>query len=353
MNLSFAQPYWLAAAAMVLPIVYLGWRRERVRMASARFHRSSVASLVLSHGPSALIALAIVLGAVTLAQPQVTVNDQSVSTLPGRDIIFALDYSASMGAKYKGDQEPVTRNWWNEEKSKEGADPQPDATAGGEGGESTEQEWRRIDAAQQAILGFVETRREAKGGDAIGLIAFDYRPILRWPLDHDLKQISRHGSFIPAGKGPQGLGQGTNFGHENPGPIDLAASHFEGKGQSTTRVLVLVTDGEDKLAADVLARLEKVIRKAGMKLYVIGIGEKIGTGELDIEKLCTSVNGKVFRAETQSQLDKCFEDINSLESSPVPVTNFKSLEPVFPIFLTVALILFVLGVLSESLILGR
>ncbi len=355
--MTFNQPLWLSAAGIILPLAYLAWRKERVLVARACSSRSSSGSIALSHAGFALIAISLALTAVALAQPQVPVNDQSLSKLPGRDIIFALDYSSSMGLPYKGEKAALPLNPWL-----------PNATR--DGVVLPAHEFRRIDAAQDAILSFVEWRRrlsdgghggaspsaksvEGNGGDAVGLIVFDRRPILRWPLDHDLRQITRHGSFVPQGKGWQGLGVGTNFGREIPGPIDMAAEQFQKRGQSSTRVLVLVTDGEDELEARVVARLAKVIRDAHIKLYVIGIGDKIGKEKLDIEKLCEQVGGKIFRADTKERLDTCFQEINSLESSQVPVYNFKSLETVFSGFLSLALVAFLLGVVTEAFILGR
>src|SRR5262249_2534188 len=140
----------------------------------------------------------IVLAAVVMAEPMVPVNDESVSKLPGRDIMFALDYSGSMVTPYKGVSKPRPGNQWYDVKIKppviddtaDGAAPAPTAPANpgeaADGKPGEPHELRRIDAAQSAILDFVDTRRQAEGGDAIGLIVFDYRPILRWPLDHDL-----------------------------------------------------------------------------------------------------------------------------------------------------------------------
>jgi len=291
--------------------------------------------------------LAVVLTAVALSRPHVPVNETTRATVQGRDIILALDWSGSMAEPYKGERKVTKRDAWYHDATRDEKPPVDPEEA------STVKELRRIDAAQDALVAFAEARQKLSLGDHIGLIAFDYKPQLRWPLDRDIKQITRHGSFLPRGKGPQELGIGTNFGNEMPGPIDMAADHFAAKGKSSTRVLIVLSDGENEIKPDVMTRLSGVIRKARMKMYVIGVGEKIGKGELSLERLCRDHGGEVFRAETQADLDQCFERINALESSAIPVTQDKSLEPVFYYFLAAAIALYVLAILSESVILSR
>jgi Mg-chelatase subunit ChlD len=340
----FTNPYWLLAALLVLPVIYVARRKERIRVATSRHYQSSLLSRLVSYLPVTLQALAVTLATVALCQPLVPVDEKHSSKVQGRDIILALDWSGSMAEPYKGDRKVNKRETWYHDATK----PPVELDEGGK-----PKELRRIDAAQDALVAFAEARQKASAGDHIGLIAFDHKPLLRWPLDRDIKQITRHGSFLPKGKGPQELGVGTNFGNDMPGPIDLAADHFEAKGKSSTRVLILLTDGENEIKTDVMTRLSAVIRKARMKMYVVGVGEKIGSGELSLEQLCRSEGGEVFRAETQADLDKCFEKINALESSPIPVTQDKSFEPVFYYFLAAALALYVLANLSEAVILSR
>lgn len=336
---------WLLPALLIVPVAYLARRKERIRVASTRLHTSTLSSRFVYRLPLLAQALAVILAAVALCQPLLPVDDKTGLTVQGRDIIMALDWSGSMAEEYKGERLVEKRSAWYD-----GAGSKPNRQAPDQEEESR---LRRIDAAQDAILTFAETRRLAETGDHIALVVFDHKPVLRWPLDRDLKQIARHGSFLPVGKGPQQLGVGTNFGNEMPGPIDLAAEHFQKKGKSSTRVLILVTDGEDEIKPDVMTRLSDVIAKARMKLYVIGVGEKIGKGELTLERLCRQVGGEVFRAESQADLDQCFARINALESSPIPVLQDKFYEPLFHIPLLLALLFYVLGILCEAVILGR
>ncbi len=344
--MSFTNLHWLAAALLAAPVAWLVTYTWRMRVSSAKFYKSTLSARVVANIPAVFHFSAVFLAAVTLCGPGIPVTEKSTTTVQGRDIIMAMDWSASMSAEYKGERTVRKVETWY-------VDPEANRKPAFQDEGEKDTKVRRIDAAQDAILRFADLRRQADSGDHIGLIVFDYKPLLRWPLDRDLKQISRHGSFLPKGKGPQELGVGTNFGNTVPGPIDMAAEHFEQKGKSTVRVLILLTDGEDEITDKTMKRLSDVVKKAGIRLYVIGIGEKIGKGELTLEKLCRSVGGKVFRAETNGELESCFSQISSLESSPIPVVTDKSFEPVFYWFLTVALLLYVAGLVAEAMILGR
>ncbi|MBZ0185699.1 MAG: hypothetical protein K8F91_05550, partial [Candidatus Obscuribacterales bacterium] len=181
----FNQPLWLMAALLVLPILAMRKHQARIRVSSTSFLKPSSGSYALSFLPQALLGASIAASAITLSDPQIKLAQTTTTTTMGRDIILALDYSGSMAEPFKGDL-PKRDNQdefaarWNGRLIDE---------------QESEFEVRRIEAAQQAILKFVDKRRDAGNGDSIGLIAFDNRPILRWPLDRDLMQISRHGNF--------------------------------------------------------------------------------------------------------------------------------------------------------------
>ncbi len=345
--MTLAQPILLWAALVILPLLYFWLRRGRVKVSTVSHYRGGAVSFMLSWLPTCFIVVALCAGAVVLSKPQVPKADGSTAHVMGRDIMFGLDYSSSMAEEFKGElpKRAVDDPFVSGVKPYEGYDPNnPD---------TTKFTIRRIEAAQAAILRFVDMRRLAKTGDAIGLIAFDDVPLLRWPLDRDLKQIARHGQFVPPGKGQQGLGFGTNFGTVMPGPIDMAVKHFKERGQSTTRVLILVSDGENDLTPEVKARLVNLIKGNNIRFYLLGIGDKVAKGEVDIARVCEKVNGKLFPVASTDDLDRCFDEINKLESSPVPVTTFGSYEPAFQWLLAIAMVAAVLWALFEGVISGR
>lgn len=339
---------WLALLVLAVPIAL--WYRTTTDghhpSAGALEPLSSKARLRFL--PRVLLFLALICGAIAMSQPQVPDVHQSGTSAQGRDIMIALDYSGSMAEPIEGKVVPFTsddavlqhfldqrRKWLQHEE------------AGN----------RRIDAAQNGILQFVDSRlkRVASSGgastDQVGLICFDDKPRLVWPLSPDLQQVIMHGAFPPKGKGAQGLGEGTNFGSVNPGPIDLAAAHFSEYGLSKTSVLVLLSDGENPLEDSVQARLRSVLKNAKIHLYLIGIGPK--SADSDIAKVTTASGGKVFRVESSEQWTSCFISIDQLESSQLPLNVTQAFREMFHIPLLLSALLAVLALCVEAVMRGR
>ena len=330
---------WLLLLAIPAIVLAL-WLRSQgyLRLPSFSGKAKSNSRFGLRSMPRSILVLALGFIALAAATPQAIKALKLMGTVKGRDIIFALDYSGSMAEKFKGQLPPykVKDPFWDE-------DPNPAVGRG-----------RRIDAGQQVILQFVEWRREKKSNDSVGLIVFDDKPLLKWPLSPELHQILRHGNFVPPGQGKDGLGGGTNFGSkpegEPYGPIDLAAEHFEKRAHST-RVLVMVTDGEDPLSAEAQARLVSLIKNHKIRLYVVGIGEKIK--DADILKVALNSGGKAFPVNNAEDLASCFSAIDELETGPMPVQFNMLHEELFYIPLTIGLILAGLWVLSEMVLFGK
>lgn len=350
----FAQPWWLLAPALIaVPLLLV---RRANRQGVAHHPQTNMLEGITEHGwivwtVRASLLATIVLACAALARPQIQKTSEEQQMIQGRDMIVAFDWSDSMGKKFQGTL-PTTNNTAGDPLEQRLGDSSSSPNTGSNESGSP-QEIRRIDAAMAAIIAFAARRENSGNGDSVGVIAFDKRPTLCWPLDRDLKQVRRHGNFVPKGTGPLGLGQGTNFGTIDPGPIDLAAKHFREYGTSTSRVLILVTDGEDTLAPDVMARLERVIRDNRIKLYVVGVGETLANQEVDIIRLAERVGGGVFRVETADGLTKCFDEIDAVESSPVAQNAALTSEELFYFPFALALVAAVVWLTLEAVLFGK
>ncbi len=165
------------------------------------------------------------------------------------------------------------------------------------------------------------------------------------------------------------MGSGTNFGAEPGGPIDFAAKSFleleKESGTAGCNVLILVTDGEDKLEQDVQDRLTAVLVAAKIRFYVIGVGLDPAKENVHITKVCEKVAalqaktaGKtpgqkhVFLVESGS-LEDCFREIDALESGPVPYEAVASHEQLFYVALIICLCLGAAWLASEAVIEGN
>lgn len=231
--MTFAQDPWLLATGVLLFCLLLAFlygsrlRHQRLR----RLLGSPLAkTLTASFSPNrqriklALVLLAVMSLGLALARPQYgyTLTEKEAR---GSDLLFALDVSRSMLAP----------------------DIKPD----------------RLSRAKFAILDLLAQTP----GDRVGLVAFAGRAFLQVPLtlDHDgfrqtLEALDT--SAIPS-----------------PG-TDIAAAISEAQAyfgdESTNRVLILITDGED-LEARALTQAREAAEN-GIIIYTVGVGT--GSGEL-------------------------------------------------------------------------
>ncbi|MBC7997179.1 MAG: VWA domain-containing protein [Leptolyngbya sp.] len=336
-----AQPLWLALLLLV-PLPWLLLRRKGyVGYSDVRLAKQIGASSVLHLIPVILLSLGFVALSIALARPQ-NVQVTRSETIKARDIIIAVDKSGSMGASFEGTI-PEHKTGTSELDKEVPSRPKKVDQDGMEVSKH-----RRLDAAQAAVLNFIRDRYAANAGDRVGVILFDFVPYYSWPLTHDLKMIYRKIEFAD-----EGLGGGTNFGEYKPGPIDYAADHFDELGQSVTKVLIMVTDGEDRMSDGTMSRLKDILNSRGIKLYVIGVGETMATRDVDILRLAESVGGESFRVENAKDLDECFRKIDSMERSAVQIETSTKREEMFMAFALAAALLLILGVIGEALVLNQ
>jgi Ca-activated chloride channel family protein len=343
--MTFAQPLWFLAL-LALPLLfilrkrgYLGYSDHRLVTEAGRALR------LLGRAPLFFAAASVILIVVALARPQIP-GDPIPRTIPGRDIVLAVDISYSMSCPWKGElaqhetpPELVFKVPFNERRREHRGLKfvQPPAD-----------QLQRIHATQNALLRFIENRWRGQTGDRIGLIVFDIAPRYAWPITDDLRMLYRKAQFIQTN-----LGTATNFGRIPPGPIDLAVQHLNESGQASSRVLILVTDGEDEIDPETEQRLIQILRKNNIRLYLVGIGETLARKDVGIIRLADKFGGHIFRVEDTASLDRCFETIDRLEKSAVTVSQLETRDDVFFYFAWAAVGFLGLFLLSEVFVLTR
>lgn len=337
--LILTQP-WYLLLLLILPILWRGFRSKHYlslpslepTTKSSNWHFLHILPMVLfSLGLTAII--------IAIARPQLPYAD-NYDTIKTRDIILAVDVSGSMGVPFNGTLPPpeaenelnkgLPKIVWIDETGKRILE--------------NDRSLRRIDAAESAITRFVHHRFTAKQSDRIGILLFDFYPKWSWPLSDDLKMIYRKGVFLRFNS----LAGGTNFGNFNPGPIDEAAQHFDEEGKTASRILILVSDGEDKISPEAMSRLEKKLKERHIRFYVIGVGEILARNDVDIIRLAQNVGGKIYRVESANQMIACFDEINELERSRVQIPSRSAYKDVFAYFAFAGLCFTVLAMISSS-----
>jgi Ca-activated chloride channel family protein len=334
-----AHPFWLLLLAL-LPLPWIWFRRRGFTgFSSIRLAGAVTGNTILYRLPLALISLGFIALVIALAQPQ-RVQVQSTQSMKARDIIIGVDISGSMGATFQGEIPARVRN------AELDRDLPPRPPKPVKPGQPPADGHRRVDAAQAAVIRFVEDRYLAHAGDRVGILVFDFSPHWSWPLTHDLKMIYRKGEFVD-----EGLGGGTNFGENKPGPFDAAAEHFDELGQSVTKVFIMVTDGEDNLSPSTISRLAEVLQSRGIHFYLIHVGQS--ERDLDIMRLAEKVDGRIFRVDNAQDMAECFASIDKMERSVVQTDTTKKHDEIFFYFAGAALLLFLLGAAAEAFIVNQ
>ncbi|MBN9396995.1 MAG: VWA domain-containing protein [Candidatus Melainabacteria bacterium] len=355
----FSQPLWLLAA-LVLPFIWILSRRKgkigHTRLEDLPDRALSGSSRFLRHFPRVLIALAFIGLVLGLARPQ-RVYYEADTSVKSRDIIITVDKSGSMSAPIKGEMpksivsDPeLDRDFPGKPKpgSSPAPSPQPGPYGGYYGRGGYDRSNSRLAMAQVAVLDFVKNRHANNTGDRIGVMLFDVYQYWSWPLTSDLKMVYRKVQFAD-----QDMGSGTNFGDIDPGPIDAAMEHFGELGKARSKVIIMVTDGEDDLSPQTQDRLSKLLLDNHVRLYVIGVGETLANYDTPIIRFTDSVGGKVFRVERAGDLKSVFDQIDSLERSSIETYQTEKRQELFFDFIAFAVIFLCLGLLAQAAIVNE
>lgn len=336
-------PLWLLALLM-LPLPWLFLRRKEHLPHSNVSMLGTAGGAWLRRIPLAAFTIGLALLIVCLARPQLR-EDEARQTIMSRDIIVAVDISGSMGAGFVGEIPKVPGG--NPELDK-ALPPPPKKKPNPNDPYSVPGSGRRIDAAQAAVLRFVRHRFERGQGDRMGIEVFDMSPRWSWPLTDDLKMIYRKGLFVG-----EGLGGGTNFGSFGKGPMDAAFEHFDERGEAGTKVMILVTDGEDSIDPGTMDRLVSGLKSRGIRLYVIGVGEDMTRGNYDIFRLAQATDGQVFKVSNAAEMARCMDSIDEMERSPVQIQMQPHFYDIFHYFAIAAFSFVLVAVIGEFLIVSH
>lgn len=322
--LTFAQPWFLL---LLLAIPLLAWFRGRSGPAAALTFSSTAALRSLGKSSAAragkflraLMFLSLAFFAVAMARPQLGKSLTQVEA-SGIDIMLALDVSGSMLTK--------------------------DFTIGGE-------QATRIDAIREVTRKFIE----ARPNDRIGIIAFAGRPYVVSPmtLDHDwlLKNLER----VKIGLVEDGTAIGSG--------MSAAANRLNDK-RSKSRVIVLLTDGENNTGKIPPNTAAEAIKALKIRFYAIGAGingiaptpvfnpqngkpvtdmfgnilyqnQRVHFNEAGLKEVAKIADGQFYRATDTQSLEQIFADIDKLEKTTVSVKKYQQYRDLFPALIATGL----------------
>lgn len=286
---------WMLAFLLLLPAWWL-MRRRRGPEAIV-FSRVSV----LASGPRAgrritlalftLRNLLLASTIVALSRPRSGAHAEN-STSEGINIVLAIDLSSSMLAQ----------------------DFQPQ---------------NRLEVAKDVVKRFIN----ARSSDRIGVVAFAAEALTQVPLTTDYPVVTAAVDNLAAGQLEDGTAIGT--------AIATAANRLrDAPGRS--RVMILLTDGENNRGAIDPRTAAKAAAVFGIKIYTIGVGTEgmapvpVGRGLFGLryenrlvridEPLLTDIakttGGRYFRARDAAALQRIYDEINQLEREPVRTRSY-------------------------------
>jgi len=314
-GITFANP-WLLMLLLLIPV-----------LAYLRGHRGGAPTVVFSSTESlrrlgrrvqsragnfltGLLFLSLALLIVALARPQKGKTLSQVNA-SGIDILLVLDVSGSMLSE--------------------------DFTIGG-------QRTSRVSVVKKVTEEFIDKRPN----DRIGLIAFAGRPYLVSPLtlDHGWLQ-QKCMDRVQVGLVEDGTAIGS--------ALASAANRLRGDKNAKSRVIILLTDGDNNAGKISPATAAEAARAIGAKIYTIGAGtegvvpfpimDRLGGRILgyeqrqfpidvpSLQQIAKIGNGQFFRATDTRSLEEIYKQIDTLEKSTFEMKQYRQYQDLFPGFL--------------------
>ncbi len=323
-SFAFRDP-WVLWFLLVIPLL-LFLKGRTGKSASLLFSSTAIARDVSKQAKSRaggflfllrLLALAALI--IALARPQLGKGHSEVET-SGIDIVLAVDVSGSMaaldfttGQDFMGRAELATR----------------------------------LDIVKKVIDEFIDQRPS----DRIGLVAFAKEPFLVSPLTLNHDWLKRNLERLELGIID---GQGTAIGPA----IGMSANRLRDL-QAKSRVVILLTDGEDTVNQIPPIAAAEAAESFDVKIYTIAAGksgnvpvpqtDRYGTPLRDnsgniipsgrsmqsyvdedtLKKIAEITHGKFYRATNTEELGAIYSDIDKLEKTEVKLRQFSEYEELF------------------------
>lgn len=287
--LSFGEPW---ALTLLLPIVgWLIWRRRR--RPPALLHARAE---LLASGPSrgrwtartliVLRTLALLGTVVAMARPRTGARVETIRG-DGISIILALDLSSSMLAE---DFQPLNR----------------------------------LEVAKETAKEFIAGRE----ADQVGLVAFAGEALTQVPLTLDYGVVLAAIDLLQPGQLEDGTAIGTAL---------MAATNRLRDASGRSRVVVLLTDGENNRGSIDPRTAAQAAAALGVRVHTVGVGSEgvapvpvgrsvfglryenrpVQIDEALLGEIASGTGGRYFRARDAEALRRIYEQIDAMERAPM------------------------------------
>lgn len=314
----FNDPYFF----ILIPfIIYLFFRKEKskgIKVPSIqgikKYSLNSKKYLIGKY----FILISCILMVIGLARPQ-RISDKKIKK-DGIDIVVALDLSRSML------QEDFNPN--------------------------------RLEKSKELLSKFISQRVN----DKIGLVIFGGDAYTKIPLTFDNSMLREVVEKIKVDDITSNNRTAIGMG------VGVAINRLK-ESESKSKVIILMTDGENNYGELSPIDATKLAKELGIKIYTIGIGayernvpsffgvmRKVKNIELDenlLTKMAEETNGKYFRASDEKSFEEIFSEINKLEKTEIEKQDFVQKEELYISFVKTSLIFLLIGLFFEFLLFIR
>ena len=318
----FEYPWLLPALLLVPALLVWRWRRPRTQPAAVLW--GTVGTLPrpglmgrLLFVVRALPWAGLVLAIVAMARPQQGLQQNEVDSR-GVDIMMAIDLSRSMQASDMG------------------------------GG-------TRLDLARNTAREFVRGRPH----DRMGVVAFAGTAFTQCPLTLDHGTLSELISSLDFGLTEDGTAIGMG--------LATAVQRLR-ESRTPTKVVVLLTDGENNRGAIDQITAADLAHAMGVKVYTVLVGrstvEQVPVDDpvlgrtyammpVDVDarpliEIARRTGGRFFRAEDAATLAGIYADIDRLERAPIRSVVYREYRDIGPLLLGIAAMLLALAGFSSA-----
>jgi Ca-activated chloride channel family protein len=208
----------------------------------------------------------------------------------------------------------------------------------------------RLDGTKEVVSNFVKGRQ----GDRLGLILFGQHAYLHVPLTLDIASVDSMLQDTVVGM----AGNATAIGDA----IGQAVRTLKERPQGS-RVLILLTDGEDNASSIPPLKAAKLAKQYGIRIYTIGIGKKgpvpfpnqfggysmveVSIDEGLLKEIAKETEGQYFSATNKKMLASIYDKIDELEKSEADESVFLIREPLYQYPLSLSLLTLLILSLSQ------
>ncbi len=214
----------------------------------------------------------------------------------------------------------------------------------------------RLTAAKRVVADFIAQRRN----DKIGIVAFAGETYLPCPLTLDRDWLVNNLDRVQT----QRVGDGTAIGSG----IASAANRLR-REKTTSKVIVLLTDGANNSGRLSPTDAAKLAATLGIKIYAIAFGTpgvhsipdpRRGTftpvgqqlfDEKTLQEVARIGGGQFYMAQSLNSLEEVFSEINRLEKTKIERRKFTEAEELFPWPLAVSAVALFLALLFSLTVL--